>query len=51
MVSLGIELPNLKRMFELFDTNADGVVDMKELVRGLSFLRESGNDPSCMVRS
>mmetsp|Transcript_4477 Transcript_4477/g.6048 ORF Transcript_4477/g.6048 Transcript_4477/m.6048 type:complete len:498 (+) Transcript_4477:104-1597(+) len=40
MESLNLQMPNLQRIFQLFDLNGDGVVDQRELVVGLSTMRD-----------
>lgn len=49
LASLNITMPNMKRVFQLFDSNKDGTVDMRELICGLTSLREQPTTASALV--
>mmetsp|Transcript_27361 Transcript_27361/g.52092 ORF Transcript_27361/g.52092 Transcript_27361/m.52092 type:complete len:502 (-) Transcript_27361:81-1586(-) len=48
LASLNITMPNMKRVFQLFDSNKDGTVDMRELICGLTSLREQPTTASAL---
>ena len=49
MQVLGFESSSLQRMFELFDSDSNGVVDYREMLAGISCLKACDEDTVRML--